>query len=81
MREIYTRLIHPEVDRLPSGVYEGLTTLCTRHRYAYFASVPDAELMKASLPCAVVHVPGTSIRSYLSFAISKRSPYKGILQH
>ncbi|XP_033611186.1 probable glutamate receptor [Cryptotermes secundus] len=81
MREMYRRKIQPEVDRLPRGVYEGLTTLCTRHRYAYFASVPDAEMMKASLPCAVVHVPGTAIRSYLSFAISKRSPYKGVLEH
>jgi hypothetical protein len=81
LREIYRKMIHPEVDRLPAGVYEGLTTLCTRRRYAYIAAVADAEMMKASLPCMVVYVPGTAIRSYLSFAISKRSPYKGILQH
>jgi hypothetical protein len=81
MRDVYWRMMHPEVDRLPSNVYEGLTMLCTRRRYAYLASVADAELIKASLPCTVVHTPGTSIRSFLGFAVTKRNPYKGILQH
>jgi hypothetical protein len=73
-------MIRPEVDRLPSNVYEGLTRLCTRHRYAYFTSKTSADMVKASLPCPVVDIPDTLISSHLSVAVTKRSPYKGILQ-
>jgi hypothetical protein len=81
MRELYWRMIRPEVDSLPASVYEGLTRLCTRRRYAYFASQTSVDMMKASLPCGVVEIPGTFIRSHLSVAVTKRSPYRGILQY
>jgi hypothetical protein len=81
MRELYWKMIRPEVDRLPASVYEGLTRLCSRRRYAYFASKTSVDMTKASLSCGVVDIPGTCIRSHLSVAVTKRSPYKGVLQH
>jgi hypothetical protein len=81
MRELYWRMIRPEEDRLPASVYEGLTRLCTRRRYAYFASKTSVDMTKASLSCGVVDIPGTYIRSHLSVAVTKRSPYRGILQY
>jgi hypothetical protein len=81
MREVYRKMIHPELDNLPGSEREGFKRLCTRNKYAFFSPEVNTETAKEELPCNVVRVPGTAILSHLSMAVAKWSPYKGILNH
>ena len=69
------------MDSLPTNVSEGVRRLCTRDKYAFFAAEMDIESLKATLPCTLIRVPGTTIVTYLSMAVQKGSPYKGMLDH
>jgi hypothetical protein len=81
MKEVYWKMIHPELDNLPGSAHEGFMRLCTRNAYAFFAAEIDTDALKEGLPCSVVGIRGTTISSHLSMAVAKGSPYKGILDH
>ncbi|XP_021930861.1 uncharacterized protein LOC110835198 [Zootermopsis nevadensis] len=81
MREVYRKMIHPELDNLPGSATEGFKRLCTRNKYAFISPEINSETERETLPCNVVRIPGTAIPSHLSMAVAKGSPYKGILDH
>jgi len=74
-------MIYPEMDSLPPNTSEGYRRLCTRDKYGFFSGQTDIEYQKATLPCTLIHVPGTTIVTHLSMAVQKGSPYKGMLDH
>jgi hypothetical protein len=81
MREVYLKMIYPELDNMPGSAPEGFKRLCKRNKYAFFSAEINTETLKEALPCNVVRIPGTTISSHLSMAVAKGSPYKGILDH
>jgi hypothetical protein len=81
MKDVYRKMIYPEMDSLPPNVSEGVRRLCTTAKYAFFTAETDIAAQKGSSPCTIIRVPGTTILSYLSMAVQKGSPYKRILDH
>jgi len=77
MREVYLKMMYPELESLPTTASEGFRRLCTRKKYAFFTT----DMTTETPPCTVVRIPGTVIPSHLSMVVAKGSPYKGILDY
>lgn len=69
------------MDSLPTNASEGFRRLCTGDKYAFFTAEADVESEKATLPCTLIRVPGTTIVTHLSMPVQKGSPYKGMFDH
>ena len=80
MKQVYWKMIHPEMESLPSNVSEGLRRVCARAKYAFFTAETDMDTQQDS-PCTITRVPGTTFVSHLSMAVQKGSPYKRMLDH
>ncbi|PSN40731.1 Ionotropic receptor 132 [Blattella germanica] len=82
LRTIYTRLIAPYKETLPSTELSGLLRLCDdRRRYAYMCGIITVNRAKNSLKCNVVPITGAFVPVTLAMIIRKNSPYRKAFNH
>ncbi|XP_069696058.1 glutamate receptor U1-like [Periplaneta americana] len=81
LREIYSKLVAPEVGSFPRSSVEGLRMACTRTRYGVL--LPDTAIkgLARHLDCNVVGVPQAYFSDAASIIISKTSPYRELFYY
>jgi hypothetical protein len=81
LNEVYGKLIHPDINNLPSTDSEGLQRICRNGKYSYLVSQTTLRGLARSIPCNIVGVPQAYYTITASMIISKSSPYRRILNH
>ncbi|XP_069676592.1 uncharacterized protein [Periplaneta americana] len=81
MRDIFRRLVAPEMGSLPKSNAAGLHHVCARRHYAFLCPSITAAQLLPSLPCDVVPVPGASIPASSTMAVGKHSPHRRTINH
>jgi hypothetical protein len=78
-REIYTKLIAPLKNDLPTSEVEGLRSVCAEDKYAYFGANLLKTIPSLFIPCNVIPLPGNTYRETWAFIMSKSITYKGLI--
>jgi hypothetical protein len=74
---VYKKLIAPHKNDLPTGNFEGFSSVCDcRHKYAFISSAFAGKYWARKLSCDLTTLPETYYPESLTFIISKNSPYK-----
>jgi len=80
--KVYRKFIEPEGRHLPRNTIAGLSRLCTETKYSFFCPKIHAIPLLKYVPCKVSEIPEMSYMTVAtSTIISKRIPYKKILNH
>ncbi|XP_021923388.1 probable glutamate receptor [Zootermopsis nevadensis] len=77
--EVYKKLIAPFTNDIPRDDSEGFKKVCTLHKYAYAGSYFVSQQYKGATLCQMTTLPGTSYPEPLTYIISKKSPYKYLI--
>jgi hypothetical protein len=76
---VYKKLIAPFKNDLPATPLDGLRRVCADTKFAFMDNkVLNIEYAR-KVPCQLVPLPGTSYRETWAFIITKKSPYKRLI--
>ena len=78
MFNIYENMIEPNMEKMPRTDSEGFEKACTVPNYAYLTFTPVGYYPSR---CNLLEIKEINIPGHLSMVISKRSPYRGILNY
>jgi hypothetical protein len=77
---VYKKLIAPHKNELPTTEFEGFTKVCDiRHKYAFMAPVSSGQYFERILSYHITALPYTSYPEWLTYIISKNSPYTKLI--
>jgi hypothetical protein len=77
---VYKKLIAPHKNELPTTNFEGFTRVCdSRHKYAFMAPVSIGQYFERILLCHITALPDTYYREWITYIISKKSPYTKLI--
>ncbi|PSN53199.1 hypothetical protein C0J52_04507 [Blattella germanica] len=79
MKEVYTKLIEPDIENLPVSIEEGMQYICKYNKYAFMTSLDVVLGLLDHISCELMSVLGASIPESLAMSIKKRSPYRGLI--
>ncbi|XP_021934640.1 uncharacterized protein LOC110837115 [Zootermopsis nevadensis] len=74
LKQVYQRLIVPNINNLPKTMMEGFQRICDENNYAF--AVDDELVSGRQLSCDVIAVPYAFFRTPASMIVSKSCPYK-----
>ena len=80
LRAVYEKCIAPIESFIPNSTLERVEMICADRRYSTIANENDVFKYLDKLNCTVRKVPNAYIAGVVSFAIQKKSPYRGILK-
>lgn len=81
MKEVYTKLIAPDKDRLPISIQEGMQRVCDANSYAFMTSLDVVLGLLDNITCKISSVPGASVPESLAMSAVKRSSYLGLINY
>jgi hypothetical protein len=80
LRAVYEKCIAPIEPFIPNTTLERVEMICANKKYSAIANENDIFMYLNKLNCTVRKVPKAYIAGVVSFAIQKKSPYRGILK-
>jgi hypothetical protein len=78
-RAAYEKRIAPFINEMPKSGLEGWRRVCDERNYAFIGTDFYQRQISRSLSCQMVSLPGTSYPETLTYIISKKSHYKGLI--
>jgi hypothetical protein len=79
-KEVYEKLILPDVHNLPSDYVDAFKRVCGS-RYAFMTSATIMHRFTTSLDCSVVALPRASIPGVIAMTTAKKCPYRGLINY
>jgi hypothetical protein len=81
LRVVYEKYIAPIEPFVPDTTFGTKAMICADKTFSTIANENDVFVYVNKLNCTVLKVPNAYIAGVASFAIRRRSPYRGILKH
>jgi hypothetical protein len=79
LKQVYQKLIEPNINDLPKSTMEGFQRICEDRNYAF--AIEELSANNNRLTCEVMAVPYAFLRIPTSMIISKKSPYRRLFSH
>jgi len=79
MRQVYEKLIVPNLHDAPPDTVSGLQRVCDKSKYAFMVDSMRAVSVSNSVTCDLVAVPDAFIPSPGTFVIAKHSPFRRLI--
>jgi hypothetical protein len=79
LKQVYQKLIVPNLNDMPKSAMEGLQRICEDSHYAFAAEELSASSSQPT--CEITSVPYALIRTPASMIVSKNSPYRRLFSH
>ncbi|KAJ4427786.1 hypothetical protein ANN_25439 [Periplaneta americana] len=78
-RAVYNKLIVPYMKDLPKATPEGFRRICSEKKLAFITSELLGLYLSEHSPCVMTTIPEISYSETLTFIISKRNPFKKLI--
>ncbi|KAJ4446792.1 hypothetical protein ANN_13490, partial [Periplaneta americana] len=79
-KEVYRKLIAPDVSNLPASYHEAFQRVC-ESKYAFMSSALLMRRFTSNVTCSCIAVPQANMPGVIAMATAKRSPYRGLINH
>ncbi|KAJ9585825.1 hypothetical protein L9F63_020527 [Diploptera punctata] len=79
LRNVYSRMIQPELDKMPVNITMGMERVCKLNKYSFMVELDNAQGVMRKLHCDIVKLPQTVIPATMSIIVPKKFPYRSIL--
>jgi hypothetical protein len=79
LKQVYQKLIVPNINNLPKSIPEGFQRVCEENNYAF--AVEELLASGSQQKCEVIAVPYAFFRIPASMMIKKASPYNKLFSH